>query len=66
MGAEWGGFRRDDNNQLIVDALSVDSDAETTRQLEAPGPHEQYLIDLRRTGLPADQGWGLRGGPRST
>ncbi len=45
---------RDDINRLIVDALSADSDAETTRQLEALGGHEQYLIDVWRTGPLAD------------
>ncbi len=45
---------RDDIDRLIVDALSVDSDAETTRRLEALGGHEQYLIDVWRTGPLAD------------
>ncbi len=45
---------RDDINRLVVEALSADSDAETTHRLKALGGHEQYLIDVWRTGPLAD------------
>lgn len=45
---------RDDINRLIVAALSVESDAEQMRQLEALAGHEQYLIDVWRTGPLTD------------
>jgi hypothetical protein len=45
---------RDDINRLIVEALSVEPDAEGMRQLQALGGHEQYLIDVWRMGPLTD------------
>lgn len=45
---------RGDINHLIVAALSVEPDTESMRQLASLGGHEQYNIDIWRTGSLSD------------